>query len=204
MRKTLAAMILTGAGLLGGFAVVQAQDTAAGDPERGQVLADTCMGCHGIAGYRNAYPNYRVPKLGGQHAEYLFIALQGYKNKTRAHPTMSAQAGSLTDQDMRDIAAFLAGQGPAETGPAVKAPGQDKIATCVACHGQQGISAAPNWPNLAGQHRDYIEQALREYRSGERKDPVMGAQAVNLSDADIEVLAAYFSAQPGLFTVDYE
>lgn len=204
MRKTLAAMILTGAGLLGGFAVVQAQDAAAGDPKRGQVLADTCMGCHGIPGYRNAYPSYRVPKLGGQQAEYLFIALQGYKNQTRGHKTMHAQAGSLTDQEMRDIAAFLASQGPPETGPAVEAPGKDKIATCVACHGELGVSAAPNWPNLAGQHRDYIEQALREYRSGDRKDPVMGAQAAALKDEDIEILAAYFAAQPGLFTADYE
>lgn len=202
MRKILAAMILTGATLLG--AQARAQDAAAGDPKHGQVLADTCMGCHGIAGYRNAYPSYRVPKLGGQQAEYLFIALQGYKNKTRAHKTMQAQAGSLSDQDLRDIAAFLASEGPPKTGPAVNAPGKDKTATCAACHGEVGISAAPNWPNLAGQYRDYIEQALHEYKSGERKDPVMGAQAAGLSDADIKAVAAYFSAQSGLFTARYK
>lgn len=204
MRKTLAAMILTGAVLLGGMPAVQAQDAAAGDPKHGQILADTCMGCHGIPGYRNAYPSFHVPMLGGQQAEYLFIALQGYKSKTRAHKTMQVQAGSLSDQDLRDIAAFLASEGPPRPSPAVDAPGKDKTATCAACHGELGVSAAANWPSLAGQHRDYLEHALREYKSGARKDPVMGAQAAGLSDEDIEILAAYFAAQSGVFTARYQ
>ena len=91
---------------------VLAQEPApAGDPKHGAVLADTCMGCHGIAGYRNAYPSYRVPKLGGQQTDYIVIALQGYKNQTRPHKTMHAQAVTQSDQDMRDIAAFFASEG---------------------------------------------------------------------------------------------
>src|SRR5688572_32968547 len=81
---------------------------AAGDPDAGRVKANTCMGCHGIPGYTNVYPTYRVPKLGGQHADYIAAALKAYKNGERPHTTMHAQAESLSDQDIADIAAWLA------------------------------------------------------------------------------------------------
>ena len=80
---------------------------AAGDVAAGKVKADTCMGCHGIVGYTNAYPTYRVPRLGGQHAAYLESALKAYRSGDRSHPTMQAQAGSMTDQDIADLAAWL-------------------------------------------------------------------------------------------------
>lgn len=173
---------------------------AAGDPASGAALAATCMGCHGIPGYRNAYPSYRVPKLGGQKADYIVLALQGYRAGTRPHPTMQAQAASLSDQDMQDIAAYFASQGEPQVAEAAAAPGQDKATTCAACHGPTGISAAPTWPNLAGQHRDYLEQAIRRYRDKARQDPVMQGQVAALTDQDVDELAAYFSAQSGLFT----
>lgn len=81
---------------------------AAGNGEAGRLKANTCMGCHGIPGYTNAYPTYRVPKLGGQSAEYLSAALKAYKSGERPHLTMRAQAANLSDQDIDDIAAFLA------------------------------------------------------------------------------------------------
>lgn len=181
---------------------------AAGDADRGALLADTCLGCHGIQGYRNAYPSYRVPKLGGLDEEYIVIALQGYRSEMRAHLTMQAQAASLSDQDMKDLAAYFASQGELEQGRprggADVARGEEKAVVCAACHGQNGVSAAGNWPSLAGQHEDYLRHALGQYRSGERKDPVMMGQAINLSDEDIADLAAYFSALSGLYTVDYE
>lgn len=80
---------------------------AAGDAEAGRLKANTCMGCHGIPGYTNAYPTYRVPKLGGQSAEYLSAALKAYKTGERPHKTMQAQATSLSDQDIADITAYL-------------------------------------------------------------------------------------------------
>jgi cytochrome c553 len=182
-------------------AVFSAGAYAAGDPARGAELSTTCMGCHGIAGYRNAYPSYRVPKLGGQKADYIVIALQGYKAKSRPHPTMQAQAASLSDQDMQDLAAFFASQGEPQAGSApATGQGKEKAALCAACHGEAGISAAPTWPNLAGQHRDYIEHALNGYRAKKRQDPVMQGQVGALTDQDVKDLAAYFSAQPGLFT----
>lgn len=81
---------------------------AAGDAEAGRLKANTCMGCHGIPGYNNVYPTYRVPKLGGQSAEYLAAALKAYKTGERPHKTMQAQAISLSDADIADIAAYLA------------------------------------------------------------------------------------------------
>ncbi len=84
---------------------------AAGDVEQGRAKAQTCLGCHGAPGMRNAYPGYRVPKLGGQHEQYLVAALQAYKARQRAHPTMQVQADDLSDQDMADIAAFFAALG---------------------------------------------------------------------------------------------
>lgn len=84
----------------------------AGDAERGHLLTYTCQGCHGIAGYKNAYPNYHVPKIGGQSTVYLVNALTEYRKGTRKHPTMQAQAQSFSDQDIADIAAFLSGLTP--------------------------------------------------------------------------------------------
>lgn len=83
---------------------------AAGDAEAGRSKAFTCMGCHGVASYTNAYPTYYVPKLGGQHAQYLASALAAYKNGQRSHATMHAQAANLSEQDMLDIAAYFAGR----------------------------------------------------------------------------------------------
>jgi len=71
-----------------------------------------CAGCHGIAGFRAAYPEtYRVPKLGGQNAGYIVAALKAYKAGERNHPTMKAIASSLTEQDMADLAAYYADSG---------------------------------------------------------------------------------------------
>jgi len=83
--------------------------SAAGDVAAGKIKAETCMGCHGIPGYNNVYPTYHVPRLGGQWPEYLVAALKAYRAEERAHKTMQAQAKSLSDQDMEDIAAYYAG-----------------------------------------------------------------------------------------------
>lgn len=201
MRMTRLVLFL-GVALAGGVVFAE-EPVTAGDAERGAILADTCMGCHGIDGYRNAYPSFRVPKLGGQHPDYIVIALQGYKNQTRPHNTMHAQAATTSEQEMRAIAAFFASEGAIEPADAPAGPAPAKAATCVACHGEGGVSVAPNWPSLAGQHKDYLVHALGEYKNGLRKDPVMGSQAMGLTPADIEELATYFAKRPGLFTVHY-
>lgn len=84
---------------------------AAGDPEAGETTAYTCTGCHGIPGYNNVYPTYKVPKIGGQNYEYLVIALEAYRDGDRDHPTMKWQAKSLSDQEIEDVAAYFASLG---------------------------------------------------------------------------------------------
>jgi cytochrome c553 len=78
-----------------------------GDATRGKGLTYTCRGCHGVTGYKNAYPSYHVPKLGGQSETYLKNALTEYRDGERKHPTMQAQAESFSEQDIADIAAYL-------------------------------------------------------------------------------------------------
>jgi len=173
----------------------------AGDVEAGKELAYTCLGCHGIEGYRNAYPSYRVPKLGGQKATYLEIALKGYRGDKRAHRTMTGQASSLSDQDIADVAAYLASIGD-ET---VVAGGSENVSfdrahACTACHGSNGVSVNAMWPTLAGQHEDYLLQALSGYRDGSRVDPVMSAQAALIAEEDVALLAKYFAGLDGLET----
>ena len=78
-----------------------------GNAENGRLLAYTCQGCHGITGYKNAYPSYKVPKIGGQSAQYLTQALTEYREGKRKHPTMQAQSMSFSTQDIADLAAYL-------------------------------------------------------------------------------------------------
>ena len=78
-----------------------------GDPAKGHTLTYTCQGCHGITGYKNAYPSYHVPRIGGQSAGYLASALTEYREGKRKHPTMQAQAESFSPQDIADLAAYL-------------------------------------------------------------------------------------------------
>jgi cytochrome c553 len=74
---------------------------------------------------------------------------------------------------------------------------------CAACHGLDGNSATPDYPRLAGQYPDYLAKALRDYKSGQRKNPIMGANAAALSKEDIANLAAWFSSQPAAVTTRY-
>ena len=92
---------------LGMFLAFSGATQAAGDAAAAKDKLSMCAGCHGIPGYKTAFPNaYHVPKLGGQHAEYIIKALEGYKNGSRSHPTMTALAKTLSLQDIEDLAAY--------------------------------------------------------------------------------------------------
>ena len=80
---------------------------AAGDPNKGKIKADTCLGCHGVPSYTNVYPTYPVPKLAGQYEEYIVVALKAYQSGERSHETMRAQASRLSEEDMSDIGAYF-------------------------------------------------------------------------------------------------
>jgi cytochrome c553 len=97
-------------------AIAAAQTAApAGDPQKGAQKVQMCQGCHGIVGWRTAYPEvYKVPKIAGQHPNYIIAALKEYRAGDRSHPSMRAIAASLSDGDMADIAAYYS-QAPLQT-----------------------------------------------------------------------------------------
>lgn len=183
-------------------AVASASAAAEGSAERGRVLANTCLGCHGVPNYKNAVPNYSVPKLGGQHAKYIEAALRDYAAGGRPHPTMHAQASSHTDQDRADIAAYLQGQALQPNTEIVGTP-PPATQTCVACHGVDGAkTVADDYPILAGQYPDYIEQALNDYKAGKRKNAVMAGIITGVKPQDFKALAEFFANQGGLCGMD--
>ncbi len=174
---------------------------ADGNPAAGQQKFSTCAGCHGIPGYTNVYPTYHVPRLGGQRAEYIVSALKSYRAGDRQHPTMHANSWNLSDQDMADIAAYVASytadHPPQRVRGDVQA-GAKKSATCIACHGPDGHEVVreiqPPVPRLAGQYEDYLRKSLQEYHSGVRKNAVMNGIAAPLSAQDMADLAAYYAS----------
>jgi cytochrome c553 len=97
--------------LVAALAAHAAHAQPGGDANRGREKVQMCQGCHGIEGWRTAFPEvYPVPRIGGQHATYLASALRAYKNGDRPHPTMRGIAATLSDQDIADLAAYYAQQ----------------------------------------------------------------------------------------------
>jgi cytochrome c553 len=212
MKKVLSLLALAGA-----VTAAQAQ-TAATAPvasaQAGEKLVAMCMGCHNIPGYQSSFPEvYKVPKIAGQSAQYIVAALVEYKKGERKFPTMRAIAGSLSDQDMADIAAYyeqLGKQAGAQALPgnlAVQPDGEVdallKKGACVSCHGGNlSTPIAPNYPKLAGQYGDYLYAALLAYQTQDnprvgRSNPIMGAQAKMFNHAELKALADYISTLPG-------
>jgi len=113
-----------------------------GDAGAGTKKIAMCIGCHGLPGYQASFPQvYKVPKIAGQNAKYIVAALNGYKTGDRKHPSMRGVAGSMSDQDMADVAAYYEGLGkeasPAavpETASEPPAALKEKLLTCPACH----------------------------------------------------------------------
>lgn len=179
--------------------------SAAGNLEEGRKQAYTCTGCHGIPGYINAYPTYHVPKIGGQNYEYLISALIGYRNNERTHPTMNAQAASLNDEMIDNVATYFvslkdssaaSNKKHSADGDAIE--GEKKSITCQACHGNDGNGVDPQYPRLAGQYADYLEHAMASYQNGKRTNIVMVGMMSALSEQDIKDLAAFYSSKDGL------
>jgi len=104
MRRILPALLLS-------LTMAPLTALGAGDAAAGKTKGYTCTGCHGIPGYNNVYPTYKVPRIGGQNYAYLVAALNAYKAGTRTHSTMNSQAQSLSVRDIEDIAAWFASLG---------------------------------------------------------------------------------------------
>ncbi|MEK8030282.1 c-type cytochrome [Ideonella sp. DXS29W] len=187
-----------------------AQAQVKGDAKAGEKKNAMCIGCHGIEGYQASFPQiYRVPKISGQNGKYLVSALEAYRKGDRQHPTMRAIAGSLTDQDIADLAAFYEGHG--KDAAAAAAPAQvelpadlkEKMAVCVTCHGTNfNNTTDPANPRLAGQYADYLTASLRAYQNDTkhlvgRSNATMGAMAKPLKDTEVEQIAKFLSGLQG-------
>ncbi|NJS35564.1 MAG: cytochrome c4 [Brachymonas sp.] len=174
-------------------------DTAAGAKKYEAV----CAACHGADGNSGSPEN---PKLAGQHPEYLVKQLVEFKNGKRKNAIMQGFASQLSDEDMRNISHWAAGQkakpGFAKdkalvaTGERIYKGGiQDKaIAACAGCHSPSGAGIPSQYPRLAGQHADYIASSLKAYRDGGRtNNNVMTQVAAKLNDREIKAVADYIA-----------
>ncbi|HEX6721753.1 MAG TPA: c-type cytochrome [Burkholderiaceae bacterium] len=196
-----------------------AQDVK-GDAGAGAKKIAMCIGCHGLPGYQSSFPVvYKVPRIAGQNAKYIVAALNGYKNGDRKHPSMRGVAGSLSDQDMADVAAYYENLGKEDGASAVPATPEaapaaikDKLAPCVACHGQNfNNTVDPANPRLAGQYADYLLESLKAYMTDNnprvgRTSAVMrgmvmpevdGKKKPVFSNAELKLVAEYLSNLPG-------
>ncbi|MFQ5625986.1 MAG: c-type cytochrome, partial [Methyloligellaceae bacterium] len=161
--------------------------------------------CHGADG--NSI-NPQWPSLAGQHESYLIRSLQSFRDGSRENVLMSPQAAMLTEQDMRDLAAFLAAQTPKRrtADPALVAHGErlyrggdrDKgISACIACHGPGGSgNPGAGYPSLAGQHATYTASQLMAYRGNARQSDADVGQIMRnisalMSDEEIKAVSSY-------------
>lgn len=181
-----------------------------GDPEAGKAKSITCAACHGTDGNSAIALN---PKIAGQHAGYLYKQLTEFKlagqtggKDGRNNAVMIGMVAPLSDQDMKDLAAYYSSQelkigaAPEELiaeGEALYRGGDAErgITSCMSCHGPagEGMNLA-GFPVVSGQHAVYTEQQLKMFRSGDRHNDLNGMMrdvAAKLSDNDIKVLSAY-------------
>jgi cytochrome c553 len=210
MRPTSISSLVAGATLL--FAVVGAHAQApAGDAKAGEAKAAMCIGCHGIMGYQNSFPEiHRVPKISGQSAPYIVAALTAYKKSERKHPTMRGMAVSLSEQDMADLAAFYSGNAgsvavaekPAKEPSAAVKDLLDKAA-CASCHGENFSKPIdPSYPKIAGQYADYLYVALKAYNVKDnphvgRSNPMMSGITGQFKPAELKQIANYIASLDG-------
>lgn len=190
---------------LGALVFAAGSNAQEGDAEAGQAKATICIACHGADG-NSINPIW--PSLAGQHPAYVIRQLEAYNDGERTDPGMQTYAGMLSEQDMRDLAAFFAAQAPAVRGadPDLAARGERiykggieerGIAACIACHGPSGKGNQPaGYPRISHQHAEYLSTTLRDYQSGARRsDATLNQMMRNIAelllDDEIEALASY-------------
>ncbi len=203
LSPTIVRTVVAAATLLAASAAVHAE----GSVEAGKQKAEMCIGCHGIPGYQNSFPEvHKVPKISGQSDKFIVSALAAYKKGDRKHPTMRGIAGSLSEQDMADLAAFYASHADKAAAETASAPSDVVKAllekgACASCHGANFSKPIdPSYPKLGGQHADYLFVAMKAYTvEGNamvgRSNGIMGAVAKQFNPNEMRALAQYLSAQ---------
>ena len=190
-----------------------AQAQVTGNVEAGAGKVAMCIGCHGITDYKTNFPEvYHVPKIAGQNVKYIEAALAEYKKGSRKHPSMRGIAGSLTEQDMADVAAYYTVQGEIKGAPEIpdtpRAANADVAAllqkgACVSCHGANfNKPIDPAYPKIAGQYPDYLYAALAAYKDDThstwgRGNPIMAGMAKQFTNAELKAIAYYIGSLPG-------
>ena len=192
------------------FVGFSASAIAQGDAEKGKAKAVTCGACHGADGNSTLAMN---PKIAGQHANYLAKQLTEFKlasqsggKEGRNNAVMNGMSAMLSEQDILDLAAYFSSQEATpseasedaiELGNKLYVGGDlDRgITACIACHGPKGNGTSlSGFPDISGQHADYIAAQLKAFRSGERANSLNGMMAdiaKRMTDKDIEVISSY-------------
>ena len=176
-----------------------AQESDAADLRAGEAKYQAaCASCHGVNG-ASVVPSQ--PILAGQHAEYLEVQTQLYRDGGRENAVMGAMAKGLSDAEIRDISAFLAAQTPVIAGAADMELARSAetlyrggdlargVPACAACHGPAGAGVPPQYPRLSGQHAEYVAATLREYAAAARENNVMTPISTRLTEDEITALA---------------
>ena len=205
---------------LGLGVAARAQDAKPGDAAAGEKKIAMCEGCHNLPRYQASFPEvYKVPMIAGQNAKYIASALIAYRKGDRKHPTMRAIAGSLSDQDIADVAAYYSQLGTAPGSSPAAAPAASAAApahepppqvakllaqaNCASCHGSNfSAPIDPSYPKLAGQHADYLFAALKAYQTDHnplmgRNNAIMMGMARPFTHPEIKAIAAYLGSLPG-------
>ncbi|NOS97811.1 MAG: cytochrome c4 [Methylotenera sp.] len=180
---------------------VIAAEAAAEKQTAAQIVSTVCAACHGTDGNSAITAN---PKLAAQHPEYLVKQLTEFKSGKRANAVMSGMAAGLSDDDMKNLAAYFTAQnlklGQAKTngkgslGEKIYRGGiaATGVPACAACHGATGAGIPKQFPRVAGQHADYTLAQLRTLRTGERANaPMMMTIATKMTDAEMAAVADY-------------
>jgi len=203
MKSSIQALILS-ALAAGSVWANEGKAPAGPDLAKGQALSEqVCGACHTADGSRGAPAN---PILQGQHAAYLVKQLREFKEGKRKNPVMNGFASTLSDDDMRNVAAFYASKkakpGAAKHKDTIRLGEQiyrggiaeKQVAACAACHGPTGAGIPDQYPRIGSQHADYIESQMNGFRAGTRTNSAqMTAVAAKLSDVEIKAVADYIS-----------
>lgn len=156
-------------------------------PEAAQV----CTACHGEKGISE---NPEYPHLAGQKTEYLIQQMKEFRDGKRNNALMTATMKNISDKEITALADYYANLDPVKvTATEINTEGRHVRALCISCHGMEGRTVNPEWPNLAGQHAQYLEKQLMDFKSGARPSPIMEVIAGELSDQQIKDVAEYYS-----------
>ena len=187
------------------FAAEEAKTQATAKPDlaKGEATFATCAACHGADGNSAITTN---PKLAHQHPEYLVKQLQEFKSGQRANAVMSGMAATLSEDDMKNVAAWLSTREPKQgfakdkdlvaLGEKIYKGGiaDRQIAACAGCHSPTGAGIPSQYPRLSGQHQDYTTAQLTAFRGGVRNNSAqMTMIAAKLNDKEIQAVSDYIA-----------